>query len=84
VSNEQWWATATLKMAALPLSLLVQFIGVGAGSFLGQQGIFCPNFPRFARKTIMCQTFPFKFSVAVDTLHFLDHVATYISLLSWN
>ena len=32
-------------------------IGVGSGSFLGVQRIYCPNFPKLARK-FLCEHFP--------------------------
>jgi len=44
-------------------------IGVGAGNFLGVRRIFCPDFPKFARKTFLYKLSPCKFSVAVGTLH---------------
>jgi len=45
-------------------------IGVGAGNFLGVQRIFCQDFPKFVRKTFLYKLSPYKFSVAVGTLHF--------------
>ena len=45
-------------------------IDVGAGNLLGVRRIFCPDFPKFARKTFLYKLSFYKFSVAVGTLHF--------------
>jgi len=50
-----------------PLGLV---IGAGVGNLWGVQTIFCPNYPKFARKIFMRQTFSPKCSVAVGTLYF--------------
>jgi len=51
-------------------------IGVGAGNFLREQMIFCPNFPNLPEKALWDKLFSYKFSVAVGTFYFpLLHVA---------
>jgi len=60
-------------------------IGVGAGNFLGVRRIFCPDFPKFARKNFLYKLSPYKFSVAVGKLHFPQpccHTA-HTSLFRW-
>jgi len=50
--------------------IVLEKTGVGASNFLGVRRIFCPDFPKFARKTFLYKLSLDKFSVAVGTLHF--------------